>query len=170
MRRRSSPLRTSSRPVYVMWLSLVSRTVPLYRVGSAHVLFPFKILIVFIWEGGLARLAEIPVARAEISATKPPRHFRESVDKLLWCYHWNKNSRAKILHRYYFFLIFTLTTIWSERCDVVRLGQLTLFLFSNVVVALAYIATAIPLISFSSFSLRYNPSSASHISLPFPAL
>ena len=168
-----------------MWPSLVSRTVPLYRVGSAHVLFPFKILIVFIWEGRLARLAEIPVARAEISASKPPRHFRESVDKLLWCYHWNKNSRAKILHRVshifgfqekkkflslLFFLIFTLTTIRSERCDGVQLGQLTLFPFSNVVVALAYIATAIPLISFSSFSLRYKPSSASHISLPFPPL
>ena len=68
------------------------------------------------------------------------------------------------------FLIYTLTTMRSERCDGVQLGQLTLFLFSNVVVALAYIATAIPLISFSSFSLRYKPSSASHISLPFPAL
>ena len=78
--------------------------------------------------------------------------------------------RKKYFYRYYFFLIFTLTTIRSERCDVVRLGQLTLFLFSNVVGALAYIATAIPLISFSSFSLRYKPSSASHISLPFPAL
>ena len=68
------------------------------------------------------------------------------------------------------FLFYTLTTMRSERCDGVQLGQLTLFLFSNVVVALAYIATAIPLISFSSFSLRYKPSSASHISLPFPAL
>ena len=88
-----------SRPVYMMWPSLVSRTVPLYRVGSTQVLFPFKILIVFIWEGWLARFAKIPVARAEISASKPPRLFRESVDKLLLCYHWNKNSRAKILHR-----------------------------------------------------------------------
>ena len=106
------------------------------------------------------------------------------MDKLLWCTIEIKtlgqkfyivlvislDFRKKYFYRYYFFLIFTLTTIRSERCDVVRLGQLTLFLFSTVVVALAYIATAIPLISFSSFSLRYKPSSASHISLPFPAL
>ena len=55
-----------------------------------------------------------------------------------------------------FFLIFTLTTIRSERFDGVRLGQLTLFLFSNVVVTLPYIATAIPLI-FLPFLLDTNP-------------
>ena len=40
--------------------------------GLMHALFPLKIVVVvFIGEGGLPRLAEIPVAQAEISVRGP---------------------------------------------------------------------------------------------------
>ena len=152
-----------------MWPTLVSRTVPLYRVGSAHVLFPFKMLIVFIWEGGLARFAKIPVSRAEISAIKPSRllnlwkksccvtiEIKTLGHKFYFLLAISLNFREKYFYRYYYSLIFTLTTIRRERCDGVRLWQLTLFLFPNGAVALAYIATAIPLF-FLPFLLDTNP-------------
>lgn len=40
----------------------------LYWAGSAYAMFPYKIFVVFLWEGGLA---EIPVVHAEISANRP---------------------------------------------------------------------------------------------------
>ena len=44
----------------------------LYRASWPHALFPLKIVVVvFVGEGGLHRLADLPVARAEISARGP---------------------------------------------------------------------------------------------------
>ena len=41
---------------------------PLFKVKSVH---DHNIFVVFIWEGGMPRFAEIPVARAEILASEP---------------------------------------------------------------------------------------------------
>lgn len=41
---------------------------PIFKARSAH---DHNIFVVFIWEGGMPRLAKIPVARAEILASEP---------------------------------------------------------------------------------------------------
>ena len=51
---------------------------PLYRTGLAHAFFPHKIFVVFIWEGGLARPAETPVARALSKPGQPSSPYKHN--------------------------------------------------------------------------------------------
>ena len=71
---------------------------PLYRTGLAHAFFPHKIFVVFIWEGGLARPAETPVARAKIWASQasPAPHINTTKnwrDNKIWA----KTARLTVL-------------------------------------------------------------------------